>query len=59
MSQVYGFRNWQLLKKFSSREKAQENEDWYAKRYGCHAHHGGKSASGPWYVYRFDYTRDR
>jgi hypothetical protein len=59
MSQVVGLSNWRLLKRFSSRERAQEYEDWYAQRYGCQAHHGGMKSRGPWYVYRFDYTRVR
>ena len=58
-SQVVGFRNWRILKRFKSREKAQEYETWYAKRYGCHASGGGRDDSGMWYVYRFEYTRIR
>lgn len=58
-SQVNGFRNWCIIQRFSSRKNAQEYEDWYAKRYGFLASHGGMSAMGPWYVYRFDYSRKR
>jgi len=58
-SQVVGFRNWRLLKKFGSRKQAQEYEDLYASRYNCLASHGGMKTRGPWYVYRFDYTRVR
>jgi hypothetical protein len=58
-SQVVGLRNWRILKSFASEAKAQEYETRYAARYDCQAYRGGRSASGIWYVYRFDYTRDR
>ena len=58
-SQVVGFTNWRILSNFRSRAEAQEYETRYAKRYGCHAYHGGADAPGTWYVYRFDYTRTR
>lgn len=54
---VVGLTNWHILKSFRSREAAQQYENEYAARYGCHAYHGGADARGPWYVYRFDYTR--
>jgi len=56
---VIGFANWRILEKSRSKEKAQEYETWYAGRYGCRAHAGGPDTPGTWYVYRFDYTRER
>ena len=58
-AQVVGFANWRILTTFRSKEKAQEYETWYARRYGCQAYAGGPDAPGTWYVYRFDYTRRR
>lgn len=57
-NRVVGLTNWRILMKFRSRSAAQQYENEYAARYGCHAHPGGPDAPGTWYVYRFDYTRD-
>lgn len=46
MSKVYGFRNWRLLAKFRSREKAQAYETMYANKHRCNSGHGGKDAPG-------------
>ena len=54
---VVGFKNWKILARYHSREKAQAHEDRYAKTYGCRAHAGGADAHGIWHVYRFDYIR--
>lgn len=54
---VVGLRNWQSFGPFASRQQAQEAEDRLAAQYGCQAHHGGATVRGPWYVYKFDYTR--
>ena len=56
-SRVVGFTNWRILKTFRSRIAAQQYETEYASRYGCRAAPGGAHAPGPWYIYRFDYTR--
>lgn len=59
-SRVVGLENWRILKRFSTKEVAQEYETEYAKRNGCQAHPGGASdVYGTWSVYRFDYTRAR
>ena len=58
-NQVTGFTNWRILKSFRHRAEAQEYETQYAEKYGCQAAPGGADAPGPWYVYRFDYTRKR
>ena len=58
-NEVVGLKNWRILQQFESRKEAQDYETSYAKRYNCHAHGGGRAAPGPWYVYRFDYTRMR
>ena len=58
-SKVVRLRNWRILNSYRSREKAQEHETRYAKRYGCQAAPGGAEAGGTWYVYRFDYTRTK
>jgi len=55
--QVVGFKNWRILAKFRSKQKAQDYETSYAARSGCQAHAGGPDVPGTWYVYRFDYTR--
>lgn len=55
--QVVGFSNWQILGKYQSREKAQEAETLYARKFGCQAHPGGQESGGQWVVYKFDYTR--
>lgn len=57
-NRVVGLTNWRILTSFRSRSAAQQYENEYAVRSGCHAHPGGPDASGTWYVYRFDYTRD-
>lgn len=56
---VDGFRNWSIIAKYPDKQKAQEYENRYAKQHGCKAEPGGADALGTWYVYRFDYTRDR
>jgi hypothetical protein len=58
-SQVVGFINWKILGSFMSKSEAQQYETRYAKKYGCRAAPGGPDVPGPWYVYRFDYTRTR
>ena len=58
-SQVVGLTNWRILGKYMNRAKAQQHKTQYASRYGCQAHAGGPDVTGPWYVYRFDYTRTR
>ena len=58
-NQVIGLTNWRILGKYMNREKAQQHETQYALTSGCHAHAGGADATGPWHVYRFDYTRTR
>ena len=58
-NRVVGLTNWRILKSFRSREAAQQYENEYAARYGCHAYHGGADAPGMWHVYRFDYIRER
>jgi len=58
-NQVIGLKNWRIVKKFRSKQKAQEYETWYAERYNCRAHAGGSDAPGIWHVYRFNYTRGR
>ncbi len=58
-NKVVGLKGWRILKRFGSKAKAQEYETWYASRYSCQASPGGASASGSWYVYRFDYTRTK
>jgi len=58
-NQVIGLTNWRILGKYRIRAEAQQYETQYASRYGCHASPGGADAPGPWYVYRFDYTRTR
>jgi len=45
-SQVVGFTNWKVLDSFRSRAAAQEYVTWYARRYGCHAYHGGADVPG-------------
>ena len=56
---VVGFKNWRILAKYKSKERAQGHEDLYAKRNNCRAHAGGPDTPGMWYVYRFDYTREK
>ncbi len=58
-NQVVGFRNWQILNSFRSKEEAQGYETRYARRHGCQASAGGADVPGTWHVYRFDYTRRR
>lgn len=60
-SKVEGFKNWQILKTFTNKEKeqAQKYETDYATKHGCEAAPGGPDAPGAWYVYRFDYTKTR
>jgi hypothetical protein len=58
-SHVIGFKNWRIVTKFKSKEKAQAYEKWYASRYNCRAHAGGPDTPGTWHVYRFDYIRER
>jgi hypothetical protein len=56
---VVGFNNWRIVEKFRSKDKAQQYESWYANRYNCRAHAGGPDTPGIWYVYRFDYIREK
>lgn len=56
-NQVVGFKNWQILGRYQSRQQAQDHEQRAAKQYGCKAHAGGSDASGTWHVYKFEYTR--
>ena len=56
---VVGLTRWRILTYFRSKEKAQAYENEYAKKYGCQAHAGGPDTPGTWYVYRFDYIRDK
>ncbi len=56
---VVGFKNWRLLRIFSSRKAAQEYENSYAAKYGCKASPGGADTPGRWYVYRFDCIREK
>ena len=58
-SKVYGLTNWRIIGTHNNRADAQAQESRYAARYGCLSSPGGKNARGPWYVYRFDYTRVR
>ena len=58
-NQVIGLTNWRILGKYMNREKAQQHETQYALTSGCQSHAGGADATGPWHVYRFDYTRTR
>ena len=58
-NQVVGLTNWRILGKYMNRAEAQQRESQYASTYGCQAHAGGADATGPWYVYRFDYIRKR
>lgn len=57
--EVEGFSGWLILAKYSTRDKAQAHEDRYARQNKCQASAGGDTARGPWYVYRFDYTRTK
>ena len=56
-AKVVGMRNWQLAGPYRTREEAQAAENFLAKQYGCDASGGGREASRPWHIYRFDYTR--
>ena len=56
---VVGLSDWRILDSYRSRERAQEHEDRYALSKGCHASPGGADTGGMWYVYRFDYVRER
>ena len=56
---VIGFKNWRELHKCQKKETAQNYEQRYAKQWGCKAHPGGADANGPWYVYYFEYTREK
>ena len=58
-TQIIGLTNWRILGSYRSRLQAQQYETQYAARYGCQAAPGGAGARGPWYVYRFNYTRTR
>jgi hypothetical protein len=58
-NKVLGFKNWQILNTFSTKDKAQQYETNYAAKHGCQAGAGGPDTPGTWYVYRFDYTRTR
>jgi hypothetical protein len=59
LSKVIGFKNWQLSDPYHKKEDAQAAENFLAKQYGCVASHGGQNANGPWFVYRFEYTRTK
>jgi len=56
---VVGFKEWRIVERGLSRQKAQEREDHYANLYRCVAHHGGENATGLWCVYKFSYVRDK
>jgi len=56
---VVGLTNWRIIGEYHSRQKAQAHEERYAQQTGCQAWPGGSDAPGPWYVYRFDYIRER
>lgn len=58
-TKVVGFTKWRILKVFRTQQDAQDYETSYAVRYDCEFSPGGQPASGPWSVYRFDYTRRR
>jgi len=58
-NKVIGLRNWRIIGSHSSKAKAQEQETSYAERNNCKAHAGGPDKGGTWYVYRFDYTREK
>ena len=58
-NRVAGLTNWRILASYRSKERAQDHENSYAERYNCRAHAGGSDAPGTWYVYRFNYTRER
>lgn len=58
-NQVVGFKNWQILAETKTKERAQELETRYARRHNCQAHPGGPNLPGLWYVYYFEYTRER
>ncbi len=58
-TQVVGLTDWEILKKFTRKEDAQQFETQYAKLHGCFAQQGGAETGGPWYVYRFNYIRSK
>ena len=63
---VVGLRNWKLSH-VGSKARAQEEENMrknncniVGKRGTCHGHPGGGDPdNGNWYVYEFDYVRER
>ncbi len=58
-ARVTGFHGWQLLERTRDREKAQQLENHYAKRFNCIASGGGddpESSDDWWYVYSFVYS---
>lgn len=56
-SKVVGFKNWRIIGRYQSRQRAQDHENRYARQNGCKAHAGGSDAPGTWHVYRFDYSQ--
>ena len=58
-SKVIELRNWTLYGPYDSKTLAQNKEDELIQRYGCEGHPGGPNVPGPWYAYKFDYTREK
>lgn len=56
---VHGLSNWRIIGTHKTKKAAQAQESNYAIKHGCHAHPGGEDVPGPWYVYKFDYTRKK
>ena len=58
-NKVVRSKKWRIIGKYRSKDKAQAHESRYAKRTGCRSVAGGPSKPGMWYVYRFDYIREK
>ena len=58
-NRVKGLEGWRIIGTHPTRVAAQDQQTAYAANYGCVSSPGGAPVKGPWYVYRFDYTRDR
>ena len=55
-NRVNGFRAWNIIGQYPTKDQAQQHEDNYARQSGCEAHAGGPDTPGTWYVYTFQFT---